>query len=41
MKEQVWLQIRQMSKGAGEVLYHLIVVALSAWVVLFLPHGAT
>jgi hypothetical protein len=40
MKEQVLIQIRDWYKGAGEVIYHIIVVALSAWAALSLPHAA-
>lgn len=40
MKEQAWIQFRELCKGAGEVLYHIIVVALSAWAALSLPHAA-
>lgn len=40
MKEQVWIRIRELCKGAGEVMYHIFVVALSAWAALSLPHAA-
>lgn len=40
MKEQIWMQIRELSKAAGEVMYHISVVALSAWVALSLPRAA-
>jgi hypothetical protein len=40
MRELVWIQIRELFKGAGEILYHIIVVALSACVALSLPHAA-
>jgi hypothetical protein len=40
MRELVWVQIRELFKGAGEILYHIMVVALSAWVALSLPHAA-
>lgn len=40
MRGQVWLQIRELSKAAGEVIYHIVVVAISAWVALSLPHDA-
>lgn len=40
MKEQISIRIRELFRGAGEILYHIIVVALSAWVALSLPHTA-
>ncbi len=40
MKEQIWLHVREWVKGGRESLYHIIVVALSAWVALSLPHAA-
>jgi hypothetical protein len=40
MKEQFRMQLRKLVKGTKEALYHIIVVALSAWLALSLPHAA-
>lgn len=44
MKERIWIHWREFVKGTvkgtRETLYHIIVVALSAWVALSLPHAA-
>lgn len=39
MKERDSNQIRKLLHGAGEVTYHVIVVAMSAWVALSLPRA--
>ncbi|TLY29289.1 MAG: hypothetical protein E6K63_05620, partial [Nitrospirae bacterium] len=38
--EQIWTNLRELVQGTAEVLYHIVVVALSAGVALSLPHAA-
>lgn len=40
MKERNWMHFRELAEGTREVLYHIIVIALSAWAALSLPHAA-
>ena len=40
LMEQIWTNLRELVQGTAEVLYHIVVVALSAGVALSLPHAA-
>jgi len=40
LREQLRTNLRESLKGTAEVLYHIVVVALSAGVALLLPHAA-
>jgi hypothetical protein len=39
MAEQIWVRLCELVKGTRAILYHIVVVALSAWVALSLPHA--
>ena len=40
LRGQTWTNLRELLQGTAEVLYHIVVVALSAGVALSLPHTA-
>src|SRR5262245_57962456 len=38
--EQTWTNVKELLNGTAKILYHVVVVALSAGVALSLPHAA-